>query len=412
MKGSAGSTKSSRTHRMLMSAGLNWHLFDVIDIVKYGSGDTVHLPTSNLIGGTSGTYDTEQMDIPGVPKPDIFSEQIVSWGIIDGTQIGYIYSQGWAWNAETEFFNAVDSLMRVHETTGLIIDFRLNWGGNMYLAHAGLELLFQDTVRSIKWNRRCNASDHFLMCEASSGEQATIYSDPATYYDKPIAVLTGPGAISSGDQIALRMAFHPRAKFFGKPTDGAFNSPANPAIHPDFYCACAYFDASLLSDPDNYLTRKEFPSAEYYPEIPFEEVWLTRDGVAQGRDDVVEAAINWILAEDIDQDGFPNDIDNCIDTYNPDQIDLDGDNVGDACDDCICSDFCNMDGASGLSPTDVVYIVNFVYKQLDARPELTNCPTGNGDWNCGDAVNPVDVVYYVNFVYKNVGGGPCDPCLE
>jgi len=63
-----------------------------------------------------------------------------------------------------------------------------------------------------------------------------------------------------------------------------------------------------------------------------------------------------------------------------------------------------------INPVDVVYIVNYVYKNLDARPVLPNCPGNNGDWNCDGNVNPVDVVWYVNYVYKNSGIGPCDPC--
>ncbi|MCD4745943.1 MAG: hypothetical protein K8R58_06560, partial [Bacteroidales bacterium] len=40
-----GSNDHSIAHCILMSAGLNWHLFDTIDFIKYNSGDTLHLST-------------------------------------------------------------------------------------------------------------------------------------------------------------------------------------------------------------------------------------------------------------------------------------------------------------------------------------------------------------------------------
>lgn len=50
-----------------------------------------------------------------------------------------------------------------------------------------------------------------------------------------------------------------------------------------------------------------------------------------------EIFINWaVLAapSDADDDGVPDETDNCIDTPNPGQEDLDGDGVGDVCDNC------------------------------------------------------------------------------
>ncbi len=52
----------------------------------------------------------------------------------------------------------------------------------------------------------------------------TIPGEPATYYDEPIAVLTGPGAVSNGDWELLRMGFHPMVRTFGKASNGAFTS--------------------------------------------------------------------------------------------------------------------------------------------------------------------------------------------
>jgi len=78
---------------------------------------------------------------------------------------------------------------------------------------------------------------------------------------------------------------------------------------------------------------------------------------------------------------------------------------------CDCAGFCDVNDDGNINPVDVVLVVNFVYKNQDARtPSPSLCPGENGDWNCNGAINPVDVVFYVNYVYKASGLGPCDPC--
>jgi hypothetical protein len=282
-----GSSNSAYEHSWLMSAGMNWHLFDTIDIVRYAGGDTIHLPTASLAGLTTRIFGSEQLDVAGVPQPDPMANDYVSWGIVSGTQIGYIYVMGWKGNAETKFYEAVEDIMFNHTTSGLIIDFRTNSGGNMFLSNNGLALLFNTTVPTICLARRSSPGDHLAMKIYTDPSYYYIEGDPSNYYDKPIAVLTGPGAFSSGDHVALRMKFHPRARFFGKSTSAAFSPPASVDLgNLDWYFRYAKSDAYLLSDPGHYLTRDEF--------VVDEEVWLTRDDVAQGIDTVVEAAIAWI----------------------------------------------------------------------------------------------------------------------
>ena len=282
-----GCSESAYLHSWLMSGGLNWHLFDTIDIVKYVSGDTVHLSTTPLADLDTIFPCTEQMDIPGVPMPDYGNEQLFSYGIIDGTQIGYIYGLGWFWDAENEFHDAVEDLMNNYETTGLIIDFRVNYGGNMFLSDPGLSLLFNTTDTTIGVVCRSDPDDHNAMVVCATPSIYVIHGDPSTYYDKPIAVLTGPGAVSSGDQVALRMKFHPNARFFGKSTTAAFNGPTTLDLGTeDWYCRYAISDAYLVSEPDNYLTHDEF-------EVDV-NVWHNPDDVVQGTDAVVQAAVDWI----------------------------------------------------------------------------------------------------------------------
>lgn len=79
---------------------------------------------------------------------------------------------------------------------------------------------------------------------------------------------------------------------------------------------------------------------------------------------------------------------------------------------CECAGFCDMNLDGGFTPLDVTYIVKYVYRSQDARPQLFNCPMENGDWDCSGDVSPLDVTFYVNKVYRSRGDGPCAPCGE
>jgi len=284
-----GCSESAYVHSWLISAGMNWHLFGTIDVKKYANGDTVHLSLRPLIrlNKEMPIFCTEQLDIPGVPMPNYTAQNLCSYGIVDGTRIGYIYVWGWFWNVETEFLNAVSAIMNNYETRGLIIDFRINYGGNIFLSNPGLSLLFNTQDTTIGLDKRSDPFNHLAMMPWGPSSRYIIPGDSATFYNKPIAILVGPGALSSGDQVALRMKFHPMAKFFGKSTTAAFNSPTELDLgNQDWYCRYAVADAYLVNNPGHYLTHDEFGVDE--------DVWLTPDDVVQGFDTVVKAAITWI----------------------------------------------------------------------------------------------------------------------
>jgi hypothetical protein len=437
-RGFWGSSPSAYEHNWLNAAGWNWHLFDTIDIVQHTTGDTVHLGTDPLAGQTMTLWGPEQMPIAGVPMPDYYSDQTISWGIVEGTTIGYIYGIGWWGNAETDWFNAIDSLMHHHTTSGLIIDFRMNYGGGIYLAHAGLELLFNQKTRTIGFALRCDPDDRPSMCTYQPTDPYDIDADPATYYDKPIAVLVGPGAVSAGDQIALATMLHPMAKAFGKPTNAAFNSPFEVSTPYYFVFNLAQADAYRASNPlHTCLTHTEFPNGPEFSDMPYEEVWLTQQGVIEGRDDVVEAAIAWIMTADLDEDGIINERDNCPEYPNPDQEDDDDDLVGDSCDNCLT--IANTDQANNDSdslgnncdncpdtdnPDQTDTDGDLVGDACDNCPDVPNPDQLDSDGNglgdlcqyfCGDAnndeqLNVGDAVFLINYVFKG-GPGP-DPVCE
>ncbi len=77
-------------------------------------------------------------------------------------------------------------------------------------------------------------------------------------------------------------------RFFGKATAGAYaDYDMNPLFTTNNYY-CQVENGSMSSNVNNeaFMIHKTFPVDE--------EVWLTRDGVAKGEDDVVKRALAWI----------------------------------------------------------------------------------------------------------------------
>ena len=286
-----GSTPLSWEHSALISAGQNWHLFDTIDIQKYGTDEVVSYSTDLLANQRRVIWGNEQLPVPGVEMPDFVNEDYITWGVIEGTQIGYIYVASWHWEDQyrisEQWYEAVDELMHHHDTIGLIVDFRLNYGGYMLEAHDGYSLLFNEPVRQFSFDLRGSPDDHLDMVQHPTYNEwrFTIPADPSTYYDKPIAVLIGPGAVSNGDWESLRLGYHPMAKTFGKPTNGAFTLSDSPDIGADWHFTKAT-GSGYLVDGHRYLAHTGIE-----PDV---EVWLERDDIAHGRDTVVEEAMRWI----------------------------------------------------------------------------------------------------------------------
>jgi len=216
--------------------------------------------------------------------------------------------------------------------------------------------------------------------------------------------LTGPGSVSAGDQAAYWLKLHPMARLFGKPTAGAFSARIGDNPYPDYSTQIAIWNHAPTNDSGNWLTHIELEVDE--------PVWLTREGVVEGRDDVVEAAIAWIEVADLDEDGVIREKDNCPDTYNPDQTDTDHDGLGDVCD-AVCCIFpvrgdVQADGApgeDGIDISDLVYLVNYMFKEGPA-PQCW----AEADVNATgvDAVDIQDLVYLVNYMFKQ-GPEPA-PC--
>jgi hypothetical protein len=306
-----GSSPIAFEHTLVQSANVNWHLFDTIDILKHDTGAVEHRSTAalNTTPPLRSPFCSEQLAVPGVSKPAALSD-VVTWGVIDGTRIGYIYATAWDETAGTRFTEAVRELTQQRETDGLIIDFRLNNGGYLAYSDAGLGMLFDRPVPTIGFAVRADPDDHLKLRPAVGREAAALTGLPLPVsppnqavidmfdhhydraaYERPIAVLTGPNTVSVGDQVALRMTFHPRARTFGKPTNGGFSftgalDVSRIDLGPGWSARYALANSYLIDDPHDYLTHRAFPVDE--------PVWLDPGDAAHGKDTVVDAAVRWI----------------------------------------------------------------------------------------------------------------------
>ncbi|MCU0413030.1 MAG: T9SS type A sorting domain-containing protein [Ignavibacteriaceae bacterium] len=279
-----GGGKTADTDANLFGAGLNWHLFSTIDILKHSTGETQHLsvlPMLNL--NVSPMANNEQLPIPNIPFPNVLSDECVTYGILENTNIGYIYlAEEWPTaNADAQFYEAVNSLKN---TDAMIIDMRLNYGGWALFENA-FNILFNEFHRTIEDAYRCNPNT-FELCPIGNWSDFKINGLGSDSYDRPISVLLGPNCVSMGDVTAQRLIYHPMVRFFGKSSQASLGDNVFIRNFPKWYFHYSISDMFHTNNPGVYLNRREFP-------IDF-PVWHNPADVVMGKDSVVEKALDWI----------------------------------------------------------------------------------------------------------------------
>lgn len=293
-----GSGPEGFDHAFVMSAAANWHLFDTMDIQKPW-GAVEHVPTSLMPGALSSEFCSEQLPVAGVPKPTFSwaGDTLVSYGVVEDTNIGYIYVWGWFGTASPDFRDAVRDLTVVRGVDALVLDFRFNVGGFLRGPLGGLAALFDHPAPTFGMDERMRASDHFRMKQAGTPAEFRVDFTGLFVRDKgsfngPIAILTGPGALSAGDFATIWAGFHPGARIFGKTTAMAAGLPTQPALgtelflHPEWSATVAETNSYFVGAPNRYLIHTDLPVHE--------RVWLNPEDVANGRDTVVDAALAWL----------------------------------------------------------------------------------------------------------------------
>ena len=132
------------------------------------------------------------------------------------------------------------------------------------------------------------------------------------------------------------------------------------------------------------------------------EVLFTNSGYQE--DDIIEAiqlGLSYV-PRDEDSDGIMDSVDNCFDIVNPDQLDIDQDGYGDACDPCDYANIFTSGNTNGTLTTggqvtvDIFDVLSLVEIVLTGQTE--SCGYEISDYTYDGDVNVIDVIALVQLI--------------
>jgi len=294
------STDSATWHNYISSVLSNCLLFDTLNIEKC-DGSLVNFPTSAVWSSYSGSnFCTEQLAVPGVHKmsyTDYYTNnRMVTSGVITGTGIGYVALYDCGDNTGDSLYNPIRALVEDSLIHGLIIDIRTNFGGSILTYMKAFYYLSDGDFPWMGWADRSSTTDRYTMDPSLAPPYVygTTDDDP-NFFNKKIALLVGPGAVSAGDMMQILYTHHPNLKIIGKPTAGAFGAYQSVTMpYSNYVGSRQNGDFYRAEDNTLYLSHRNFPIDSF--------VWFDRTKVCNNEDNILTTAIQWIQSSDVVKD--------------------------------------------------------------------------------------------------------------
>lgn len=182
-----------------------------------------------------------------------------------------------------------DSLCSGGKAAGVILDLRVNNGGQLSAMVAGLAAVFGDGEVGSSVDREGRVTRTFALAKGAflmnGVEQARSRGRCGTSFrDLPVAVLLGPVTMSSGSITALLLRGRPRVRLFGEPTADGYTTGN------DYF----WFDANTSMNLATGVLRDR--SGRAYPGAvaPDEAIVAPWDLDHPARDPVVQRAAKWL----------------------------------------------------------------------------------------------------------------------
>ncbi|MGH8279385.1 MAG: S41 family peptidase [Gammaproteobacteria bacterium] len=249
----------------------------------------VHVWFKSPDGDYLTTYDPKRARDPNwnirvrdLYVPDLAYYGGADWGVGSIRQFNYLFISDWKKSAlSLDAF--VAALQQLHTSPGLIIDVRMNGGGNEDLAYK-IAGFFADRTHLSEYYRYRNGPE-----PGDLGPAKPRYLEPAPIvpYRGPIVLLIGPDSFSSTENFVAAMQTLPNVTTLGATTGGASGCPESFALRQGWrYSVPVCFDMTRDHQVIEWNGIR--------PDIP---VPTTLADFKRGDDPVLDAALKFLRAK-------------------------------------------------------------------------------------------------------------------
>jgi len=240
----------------------------------------VDSPVKLEVEHTDGSVNTVSVDrnakLPGVSLPTSDFKILP-----DGT--AYFAFNTCRNDAPAEAFTK--ALPEIQKAGRLIIDCRMNDGGNGGVGYTILSHLIDKSVDATKWETNTYRPSFRAWHRASDPYGGTSTVAPGkTRFDGPVVVLCGPRTFSAGEDFLAAYKMSKRGKLIGMPTGGSTGQPLSFKLPGGGW-------ARVCSKRDRMADGTEFVGKGVQPDV---KLWTTVEALRKNQDPVLEEAVRQV----------------------------------------------------------------------------------------------------------------------